>query len=325
MLLFKNYTKYNNSMNINEARIVFMGTPEIAATVLEGLVSNGFNIVALVAQPDRPVGRKQILTPVPSKVIANKYNIPCFQPVKIRNDFEFLKELKPDLLLTIAYGQIVPQAVLDIPTLGALNLHGSILPKYRGAAPIQNALLNGDEVSGMTLMRMVKVMDAGEIFATKTLNIEANDNNTSLFKKMANCALELALESLPKFLNGELIGMPQDENLVSFAPSIKPEEEKIDLNVETISVVNKIRALADEPGAYLFLNNDKVKIFKAIKISDKKDFEIGTITKADKNGLYIQGLDGEISVLELQKQGKNRMFYKDFLNGNQGLLGQILK
>ena len=312
-------------MDKKDARIIFMGTPEISSRVLEGLISNGFNIVAVIAQPDRPVGRKKILTPVPTKVVATKYNIPVYQPVKIRKEYEFVNELKPDLILTLAYGQIVPQGLLDIPTYGAINLHGSLLPKYRGAAPIQYALLNNEKVTGMTLMRMVKEMDAGEMYDTEEVNISEDDNSTSLFIKMGDAALRLALRALPLFLEGKLVGKPQDESLVSFAPSIKPEEEKINLEDSKERIIGKIRALSDTPGAYLYLDELKLKIYKAKIINDEVNHEVGSIIRADKGGLYLQCSNGVISLLDIQKEGKNRMDYKSFINGNQNLVNKILK
>lgn len=312
-------------MDYKKARIIFMGTPEISAKVLEGMISSGFNIVALIAQPDRPVGRKKVMRPVPTKVVAEKYHIPVYQPIKIRKEYEFVNEIKPDLILTLAYGQIVPQGLLDIPTFGALNLHGSLLPKYRGAAPIQYALLNNEKKTGMTLMRMVKEMDAGEMFDTEIVEISEEDNSTSLFIKMGEAALKLAIRALPKFLNGELKGIPQDESLVTFAPSIKPEEEKIDLIKSKEEIFGKIRALSDVPGAFLYLNEHKLKIYKAKIISDEMIGKVGEIIKADKGGLFVQCNNGVLSLLDLQKEGKNRMDYKSFINGNQNLLGQILK
>ena len=312
-------------MDKKDARIIFMGTPEISSRVLEGLISNGFNIVAVIAQPDRPVGRKKILTPVPTKAVATKYNIPVYQPVKIRKEYEFVNELKPDLILTLAYGQIVPQGLLDIPTYGAINLHGSLLPKYRGAAPIQYALLNNEKVTGMTLMRMVKEMDAGEMYDTEEVNISEDDNSTSLFIKMGDAALRLALRALPLFLEGKLVGKPQDESLVSFAPSIKPEEEKINLEDSKERIIGKIRALSDTPGAYLYLDELKLKIYKAKIINDEVNHIVGSIIKADKGGLYLQCSNGVISLLDIQKEGKNRMDYKSFINGNQNLVNKILK
>lgn len=312
-------------MDKNSARIVFMGTPEISARVLEDLILNEYQIVGVIAQPDRPVGRKKLLLPVPTKVVANKYNIPVFQPIKIRKEYDFVNELKPDLIITLAYGQIVPQGLLDIPALGCINLHGSLLPKYRGAAPIQYALLNNETVTGMTLMRMVKEMDAGEIYATEEVKIDQEDNSTSLFIKMGEAASRLILRVLPDFLKGKVKGIPQDESLVTFAPSIKPEEEKIDLNKSSKEIFGQIRALSDVPGAYLYLDDLKIKIYKAKIVDENFNGVPGEIVKADKNGLYMKTIDGIISILELQKEGKNRLDYKAFVNGNALLLGKILK
>lgn len=311
-------------MDKKTARIIFMGTPEISAKVLEGMILDGYQIVALIAQPDRPIGRKQILEAVPTKVVAEKYNIPVYQPVKIRKEYEFVNDLKPDVIVTLAYGQIVPQGLLDIPTLGAINLHGSLLPKYRGAAPIQYALINNDKVTGMTLMRMVKEMDAGEMYDKEEVEISPEDNSTSLFEKMGDAALKLILRALPKYLNGELKGIPQDESLVSFCPTIKPEEEKLDLSNSIDKISGYIRALSELPGAYLYLDNQKFKIYQAKIISDEVIGKVGEIVKADKNGLYLQCKDGLLSLLIIQKEGKKKMDYKSFINGNQGLLGKVL-
>ena len=312
-------------MDKREARIIFMGTPEISAKVLEGIISDGFNVVALIAQPDRPVGRKQILEPVPTKVVAEKYNIPVYQPLKIRKEYDFIKDLKPDVIVTLAYGQIVPQGLLDIPTYGAINLHGSLLPKYRGAAPIQYALINGDKVTGMTLMKMVKEMDAGEMYDKEEIAIEESDNMTSLFDKMGDAALRLILRALPKYLNHEYVGIPQDENHVSYCPTIKPEEEKLDLSQNKEKIIGYIRALSEVPGAYLYLDQQKVKIYKAQIVSDEVSGTIGEIIKADKNGFHLQLSNGVISLLEVQKEGKKKIDYKSFINGNQNLLGKIFE
>lgn len=311
-------------MDKSNAKIVFMGTPEIAAKVLRGLILDGYNVVALVAQPDRPVGRKKILEPVPTKKVALEFNIPVYQKEKISKDYEFLKEIKPDVIITLAYGQIVPQGMLDIPTLGAINLHGSLLPKYRGAAPIQYSLINNDKVTGMTLMKMIKAMDAGEMYDKEEVEISNDDNMTSLFEKMGDAALRLILRALPKYLTGELKGVPQDESLVTFSPSIKPEEEKLDLSLTKERIFGYIRALSDVPGAYLYLENEKIKIYKAEIINDEVTHDIGEIIKADKSGLYFQASNGVLGILELQKEGKKRMDYRSFINGNQGLLGKKL-
>ena len=311
-------------MKKNDLKLLFMGTPEISAYVFEKMIMEGYHFVGLVAQPDHPVGRKGIIEKVPTKVVAEKYNIPVFQPVKIREDYSFVDEIKPDLVITLAYGQIVPQGFLDKIPMGCLNLHGSLLPKYRGASPIQTALINGETVTGVTLMEMIKAMDAGRMYAKKAVTIEENDNSTSLFNKIKIAASELVIEALPKYINGELIGENQNEDEVTFCSLIKPEQEKLDLSLPANKIIGWIRGLSDEPGAYLYLNNLKIKIYKAKVVNDLVTNQVGEIVKADKNGLYFQAKDGQIAILELQKEGKKRMDYRSFINGNQGLLGQIL-
>lgn len=310
---------------MNNKRIIFMGTPEISATVLEGIISSGYNVVAVIAQPDRPVGRKKILMPVPTKEVAIRHNIPVYQPIKIRKEYEFVKELNPDVIITLAYGQIVPQGLLDIPPLGCLNLHGSLLPKYRGAAPIQYALMNNDKVTGMTLMKMVKEMDAGEMYATEEVEIAEEDNSTSLFKKMGDAALRLILKELPTILEGKLVGVPQDESLVSFSPSIKPEEEKLDLNKSKEELHGYIRALSDVPGAYLYLKGLKFKVYRSSIVSDELIGKVGEIVKADKKGLYLQTKNGVLALLDVQLEGKKRMDYMSFINGHPNLLHELLQ
>ena len=311
-------------MEKNDLKLLFMGTPEISAYVFERMIEDGYRFVGLVAQPDHPVGRKGLIEKVPTKVIAEKYNIPVFQPMKIRDDYAFIDDIKPDLVITLAYGQIVPQGFLDKIPMGCLNLHGSLLPKYRGASPVQTALINNEKVTGVTLMEMVKAMDAGRMYAKKEIAIAEDDNATSLFSKVKIAASELILEALPKYINGELQGEMQNEDEVTFCSTIKPEQEKLDLGLTAQEIVGWIRGLSDEPGAYLYLNNLKLKIYKAKVIDDSATSEVGTIIKADKNGLYMQAKDGVISLLEIQKEGKKRMDYRSFINGNQNLLGQKL-
>ena len=311
-------------MEKNDLKLVFMGTPEISAYVFEKMIEAGYHFVGLVAQPDHPVGRKGIIEKVPTKVVAEKYNIPVFQPEKIRLDYSFIDEIKPDLVITLAYGQIVPQGFLDKIPMGCLNLHGSLLPKYRGASPVQTALINNEKVTGVTLMEMVKAMDAGRMYAKKEVLIDEDDNATSLFNKIKEAAKELVLEALPKYIAGELKGEIQNEEQVTFCSIIKPEQEKLDLSLSAEAIVGWIRGLSDEPGAYLYLNNLKLKIYKAKVVDNSKTAMVGEIIKADKNGFYIQASDGVISLLEVQKEGKKRMDYRSFINGNQNLLGQKL-
>lgn len=308
-------------MEKKDLNLIFMGTPQISADVFEAMINDGYHFVGLVCQPDHPVGRKGIIEKCPTKLVAEKNNIPVFQPIKIRDDYSFMNNLKVDLVITLAYGQIVPQGFLDIPPLGCLNLHGSLLPKLRGASPIQTALINNEKVTGVTLMEMVKAMDAGRMYGKKEVIITDDDNSTSLFKKIGEAARDLVLELLPKYINGEIKGEEQNESEVTFCSLIKPEQEKIDLSKDIKDIYGLIRGLSDEPGAYLYLNNQKVKIFKANIANDVVNAEVGTIVEADKRGLLIQLNNGQLAILELQKEGKKRMDYRSFINGNQNILG----
>lgn len=311
-------------MSEKDIKILFMGTPDIAAYVLENLIDYGYNIVGVVAQMDKPVGRKKIVQEVPTKVVAKMHNIPVYQPQKIKLDYEFVKEINPDLILTLAYGQIVPQALLDIPKYGCLNLHGSLLPKYRGAAPMQYALINGDKKTGISLMEMIDKMDAGKVYATKEVLIEEDDTYATLKDKMKKCAFEIILENLQKYLDGALKGIIQDEELVTFSPSIKKEEEHINFDLPSQTIINWMRALNDKPGLYGYIDGQVVKFWKGKVVSNQIIGKIGEIVKADNNGLLMQAKDGLIAILELQKEGKKLMDYKSFINGNRGLLGKII-
>lgn len=303
--------------NIKDYRIIYMGTPLMSAKILESMIQDGFNIIAVIAQEDKPVGRKGILMDVPTKVISKKYNIPVYQPHKIRLEYEFVRELKPDLILTMAYGQIVPQGLLDIPTLGCLNLHGSILPKYRGAAPIQRAILNGETKTGVTLMEMVDKMDAGRMYATQECEISTEDNYTSLCEKIVDCSIKLVRNELPKYLSGDLQGVQQDESLVTFADKIKSEDEKLNSNYSCYEFMNKVRALSDVPGAFVIMNNKKTKIFKVRKINDLVSNPIGTLLIS--RTLSLQLKDGQIELEVVQPEGKNKMDGRSFANGNRHL------
>ena len=312
-------------IDVKQIKILFMGTPEIAASVLEKMLLVGYNIVGVISQPDRPVGRKQILEATPTKVVAQKYDVPVYQVERIRKDYEFVKQINPDLILTLAYGQIIPQGLIDIPKYGCLNLHGSLLPKYRGAAPIQYALINNEKITGMSLMEMNAGMDEGKVYAQNVIDIDEDDNATSLFNKMGDAAFELVSDFLSEYINGNLPGVEQDPTLVSYAPMIKKEEEKLELSWPIDKIFGYIRALSDEPGAYLLLGEEKIKIYKAKIYSNDIKGQVGEILSIDKNNILLQCSNGILSLIELQKQGKKRMNYKDFANGNASLLHQILR
>lgn len=304
-------------MDKKDLRIVYLGTPEISANVLERMIEENYNIVAVVSQEDKPIGRKQIITPTPVKKVALIHNIPVFQPHKIRDDYSFLKELKPDILLTMAYGQIVPLGVLETPKIKALNLHGSLLPKYRGASPIQASLFNGDKVTGVTLMEMVEAMDAGNMFFKTECLISEDDNYDTLQLKIAEAAFVAFDEGIEKIVNENYQGEPQNLDEVSFTKKVKPEDQIINFNQKSVDVINKIRALTSEPGAYFVYKNEKIKIQKAILVDSKENAIPGKISKYDKSAFYIETQDGTLSILTLQKPGKKVMNFKDFFNGNR--------
>ena len=309
--------------SIKDVRILYMGTPEMSAKVLESLILDGFNIVGVIAQEDQPVGRKAIITEVPTKVVAKAHNIPVYQPHKIRLDYEFVKKINPDLILTMAYGQIVPQGLLDIPKMGALNLHGSILPKYRGAAPIQRAIMNGEVETGVTLMEMVDKMDAGQMFGVEKCEITPEDNYTSLCQKIVECCVKVTINYLPKYFNNELKGVEQDESLVTFADKIKPETEKLSLDYDADKFINYVRGMSEEPGGYVLLDGQKFKIYKATKANQSINGPVGTL--AINKNVYLKLKDGVIELKEVQLAGKKKMDGKSFANGSRQLDGKIIE
>lgn len=302
-------------MNIKDYKIVYMGTPEISAYVLEGLIKEGFNIVLVVTKEDKLVGRKAILTPSPCKEVAIKYGIDVFTPKKIRDEYQFIAKYNPDLILTFSYGQIIPEALINMPKYKAINLHGSLLPLLRGAAPVQYALINGFKETGVTLMEMTKEMDAGRMYDKEVVTIDDNDNNSSLFIKIRDASLRLAIRSVPMYLNGDLKGVEQDLNLVTFASMIKPEQEKLSLEMTKEQLHNYIRGLSENPGAYFYLEGKKFKIYKSRIFSDEIIGEIGQIVRANKTGLLLQTSNGLLALDDIQLEGKKRMDYKSFING----------
>lgn len=312
-------------MEMKDYRIVYMGTPSVSAFVLEGLIQAGFNIVLAVTKEDKAVGRKGILTPSDVKVMALKYGIDVFTPKRIRDEYEYIRQYNPDLILTFSYGQIIPSELIDMPKYKAINLHGSLLPKLRGASPVQTCLIEGHKKTGVTLMEMTKEMDAGKMYDKEEIVIDEEDNNTSLFEKMKYAALHLALRSVPAYLKGELKGEEQDLNLVTFAHLIKPEKEKLDLSLSKEELRNYIRGLSDHPGAYFYLDDKKLKVYKARIISDEITGEVGDIVEASKRGFIIQTINGLLSLDDIQLEGKKRMDYKSFINGFKDLVNYKIK
>ena len=303
-------------------RIVFMGTASFSLAVLKMLIEEGYNIVGVVTQPDRYVGRKKVLTMPDVKVEALKYDIPVIQPARIKEDYQAVADLKPDLIITAAYGQIVPQAVLDIPRLGCINVHASLLPLHRGGAPVHQAIIDGQEKTGVTIMYMVKKMDAGDMIAQKETPILEEDTVGILYDRLSDLGAKLLKETLPDILKGTNQRIPQDENLVTYAPTLSREDERLDWNMSARQVYNKVRGTNPWPGSYTTYQGKTVKIWagqvhqceNAMKHHAHQDN--GTIVKIFKDAIGVKVNDGVYLITELQLEGKKRMSVKDYLNGH---------
>lgn len=313
-------------MDYKDKKIVFLGTPAIAAFFLEGLYKAGYNIVGVITREDKPQGRKMELKPSKVAETATRLGLKVFKPHILNKEYSFLDELQPDLLLTFAYGRIVSMDVLNYSKFKPLNIHPSLLPKYRGAAPIQYALRNGDEMTGICLMEMVKEMDAGDVYALKELPIAKEDNYSSLCLKVQQVALDLALENLPKYFEGKLSGQPQDSSKVTFCPSLKKEDEHLSLNQKPFGFVNQVRSLSEVPGGYLIMpDGGNLKIYQASVFDEKVEGEAGKILVAQKKDIILQLAEGRVKLEILQKPGKKAVAAQDFNNGARDFLGTILK
>lgn len=306
-------------------RIVFLGTPQISAEVLEGMVKSGFYIVGVVTKEDKVRARNGKVEESPVALKAKELGIPCHKPHRLNADFDILKEWNPDLLLTFSYGQIISDEILSLSKYKPLNLHGSLLPKYRGASPMQSALRNGDTVTGVSLMEMVHEMDAGDVYATKEIPLDNFDNYTSLCEKMAKAALELAIEALPKYFNNELVPIMQNKDEVTFTHIITKEQEHLSLDLSSGDFINQIRSLSETPGAYLYNGEEILKIYKAIPYSNETNNPVGSLRTEGKKTLLLQLKDGEIQILELQRSGKKKMNACDFINGVKDIEKILLK
>ena len=301
-------------------RIVFFGTPEFAATVLERLNSTGEEIVACVTQPDKPVGRHMTLTPPPAKIMAMALHIPVSQPSSLRTE-EFLAQMmkwSPDIVITAAYGKILPAAVLAVPADGCINVHASLLPKYRGAAPVQWAILNGDMVTGITIMKMDVGMDTGDILIQRECPIEPDETTNELMGRLAVIGAELLTVALPQYLSGKLTSIPQDNSLATFSPPIQKEQGLIEWTHSAEMIHNQIRALSGWPGAYTFLNGGRFKIYSSRLPGNpdellsvyENDYEKpvpGTIIRGVKTGIYVACGTGCIILTNVQPQSCRRM------------------
>lgn len=307
-------------------KVLFMGTPDFAVGVLDELIKN-YEVVGVVSQPDKRVGRHQILTPTPVKELALKHNIKVFQPIKIREEYDDILSLNPDIIVTCAYGQILPKEILDFPKYGCINVHASLLPKLRGGAPIHKSIIEGHEKTGITIMYMDVSMDSGDIISQREIVIEDSDNLESVHDKLSVLGANLLIEVLPSIFAGTNDRIKQNEDEVTYAYNIK-EEEHIDFSKSSREVFNLIRGLSPVPGAYALLDDKEVKIYNAIIGNGKHSNKLcGEIVSLSKEGIGVATNDGEIIIKELKPFGKKKMDAYSFINGNMKneLIGKVFK
>ncbi len=299
---------------MKDLKVIFMGTPDFSVPILEYLNQNT-NVVLVVTQPDKETGRDKEVKFSPVKELALKNGIDVYQPVKIRKEHEIISELNPDLIVTCAYGQIIPKDMIDIPRLGCINVHASLLPKYRGASPIQAALLNGDEETGVTIMYMDENMDTGDIISCKKCKIDPEDNVGTLHDKLSSLGVELLSETLPLIYKGSNERIKQNDEKATYTKMIKREDELLNFNDTGRNIINKIRALNPWPGVYFNLQNGPMKVIKASFIEEKNS-EVNKI-KYLKKQMQIGCQDGYIDLEIVKPNGKKQMDITSYLNGSK--------
>ena len=309
-------------------KVVFMGTPDFAVNILEGLIEN-YDVIGVVSQPDKKVGRKQILTATPVKKMALEHNIKVFQPRNIKEEYQEILDLKPDIIITCAYGQIIPKEILDTPEYGCINVHASLLPKLRGGAPIHKAIIYGYKKTGVTIMYMDEKMDSGDIISTAETEIKDNDNLETLHDRLSIMGKDLLLKTLPSIFDRTNQRIKQNIEEVTYAYNITREEEHIDFSKTRREIFNQVRGLNPTPGAYCLFNHEVLKVYDTEINSDDKveDKSIGEITTVYKNGIGVKVSDGELIITEIKPFGKKKMLVKDYLNGikKEELIGKILE
>lgn len=299
-------------------KIIFMGTPAFSVPILEGLLEQGYDVLAVVTQPDRPVGRKKIITPPPVKEAALKHDLLVLQPEKISGSPEMdqVIALAPDIIVTAAFGQFLPEKILEVPKFGAINVHASLLPKYRGGAPVHYSIIDGETETGVTIMKMVKKMDAGDILAQKAIPITKQDDVGTMFERLSIVGKELLLETLPKILANEVTSIPQDETKVTFSPNITREQEKIDWHKTAEEIDNQVRGMRPWPTAFTTYKETTWKLWQVTPLTEMTEAKAGTIIKRTKKELWIACGQGTVlSISVLQPSGKGKLAVQDFLNG----------
>lgn len=296
-------------------RIIFMGTPDFACPTLKKLIDRGENVIAVVTQPDRPKGRGQQTLPPPVKVLAEQHGIPVMQPVKVRHPdaIEEIRALNPDLIVVVAFGQILPKALLDIPKHGCINVHASLLPYYRGAAPLNWCIINGETETGVTTMMMDVGLDTGDMLLKKSTPIDPDEDTRSLHDRLSVIGAELLAETIDELAAGKLVPEKQDDSLTCYAPMLKKEDGQIDWSKDAASIKNLVRGMTPWPGAYSYLDD---KILKVYRVQTGTGAGApGSVLSAGRNGIEVACGKGSIVIEELQLEGKKRLAAADFVAG----------
>ena len=306
-------------------KIVFMGTPDYAVNTLDALIKSGNEVAAVFAQPDKPVGRKQILTPPPVKVCACEHNIPVFQPDTLRDGkaLEILKEINPDVIVVVAYGKILPKEILDLPKYGCVNGHASLLPKYRGASPIQWCIVCGENETGITTMLMDEGMDTGDILETVTVKIGEEETAEELFDRLAVLSADLMVNTLKKLEKGEITPIPQNHSEATHAPIIKKEMARLDFNKTAREIHNAIRGYYSWPCAFFMMNGKRIKVLSS-RIGDKTAELAGTVIGNSDELVIACGESSSIRLITVQPEGSKAMSSKQMLCGNKIPLGTVV-
>ena len=302
-----------------------MGTPEFSLPVLTGLIEN-YDVIGVVTQPDKEVGRNHEVKFSPIKEIALAHNIKVIQPVKIRNEYEEIVKLEPDMIVTCAYGQIIPKVLLDLPKYGCINVHASLLPKYRGGAPLHRVVINGESKTGITIMHMDEGMDTGDIISAREIIIENFDTVGTVHDKLSVLGKELLLDTIPSIVDGTSQRIKQNNDEATFAPVIKREDELLDFNKTSREIYNKIRGLNPFPVSYAILDGKVMKIYSSrIKENVYTTKRNGEIVRIYDDGIGVSTGDSEIILTEIKPEGKRKMSVKDYLNGidRDSLVGKV--
>ena len=317
-------------MLLMSTSVVFMGTPEFAVPILQSLIDNPeYDVQAVLTQPDHHIGRKRTLHKSPVKELAEQYNIEVLQPAKLSKSPEMEKiiSLQPDLMITAAYGQFLPTKLLAAAKIAAINVHGSLLPKYRGGAPIQYSIINGDKETGVSIMYMVKKMDAGDIISQRSIPIEDTDDSGTMFKKLSLLGRDLLLETLPKLISGDVNPVAQDPDKVVFSPNITSEQEQIDFRLPARLIDAKVRGLRPAPLGNMIIDGLRTKIYDVTPLEEKTALEPGKVVRVTKHQLVIAAGDGTTyQINKLKPAGKKAMDITSYLNGHKNITegGQVV-